>query len=172
MDLMPTAPAPAPASRKAVLLFTWLCAGLAGVLLSGLLLIILNSGPTQVQAATVARGYTDAGGATGAGTTFSPQDNPLHCVVTLVRAVKGTKVKISWIAVEAGGQQNYTLLDRELEMNGKDSTIDAYLELPQPWPTGAYKIDIYLDERLERTLSFTISGEIKSGAGAYFVRSF
>jgi hypothetical protein len=162
----------APPSRKAVLLATWLCAGIVAALLSGLILIILNSGPTEVQTASVARGYDDTAGAIGAGTTFSPQDNPLHCVVTLVRAVKGTKVKISWIAIEAGGQQNYTLLNRELEMNGKDSTIDAYLTLQQPWPTGAYKIDIYLDGRLARTLFFNITATVRTGAGAYFVRSF
>jgi hypothetical protein len=57
-------------------------------------------------------------------------------------------------------------------MNGKDSTIDAYLTLQRPWPVGAYKIDIYLDGRLNRTLYFNITATVRTGAGAYFVRGF
>lgn len=169
---MESSQAAPPSRQTGRVVVTWFLAGLAGSLVSGLIFIVLNSGPTEIQAAVVARGYTDAGGASGAGTTFSPQDNPLHCVVSLVRAGKGTKVKISWIAVEAGGQQNYKLLDRELEMNGQDSTIDAYLTLQQPWPTGSYKIEIYLDGRLARTLFFNISETVRVGAGAYILRSF
>jgi len=161
----------APLSRKIPRLIVWIFAGMAVIVVSGLILIILNSGPTQLQAATVARVYDDTSGAIGAGTTFSPNDNPLHCVVGLVRASKGTKIKMSWIAVEAGGQHNYKLLDRVVELNGNQSTVDAYLELPHPWPTGSYKVDIYLDERLERTLPFNISEPVRTGAGAYFVQS-
>lgn len=146
----------------------WLLAGLAVVVVSGLVAIVINSGPTQVETATVARGYDDISGAIGAGTTFTPQDNPLHCVVSLVRASQGTRVKMTWTAVTAGGQQNYKLLDREVELNGKQSTVDAYIQLPDPWPTGSYKVDVYLDGRLDRTLNFTISEAVRTGISPKF----
>lgn len=138
----------------------------------GLALIILNSGPTQVQDAVVARGYDDATGPTGVGTVFGPQDNPLHCVVSVVRANKGTRVEIKWIAVDAGGQQNYTLLDRNLELDGHQSTVDAFLSLKDPWPSGSYKIEIRLDGQLARNLPFTIMDTVKTGAGAYLLQIF
>ena len=162
----------APFSRKGSILAGLILAALAMTLVGGLALILLNSGPTLVQDATVARGYDDATGPTGPGTLFGPEDNPLHCVVTLVRASKGTKVEIVWIALDAGGQQNYTLLDRNLELDGHQSTVDAYLKLKDPWPPGSYKIDIRLDGQLARTLFFTIVSPDKTGAGAYLLHSY
>jgi hypothetical protein len=162
----------APASRKGSGWAGLILAALAVTLAGGLGVILLNSGPTMLQDAAVARGYDDQTGPTGAGTVFGPQDNPLHCVVTVARADKGTRVEIVWIALEAGGQQNYTLLDRNLVLDGHQSTVDAYLSLKDPWPPGSYKIDIRLDGQLARTLFFTIAGTVRTGAGAYLLHSF
>lgn len=158
--------------RKSRRLLKWVCLGLAGIIITGgLVIIFLNSGTTRIESAVVARGYDDATGATGAGTTFTPQDNPLHCVVSLVRASKGTIVRMSWFAVEAGDLRNYKLLEREVDIKSNESAVDAFLELQHPWPTGSYKIDIYLDGHLERTLFFNIAEPVRTGLKAYFVQS-
>jgi hypothetical protein len=37
-----------------------------------------------------------------------------------------------------------------------DSTADFTLSNDQPWPVGKYKADIYLDDKLDRTLEFEV----------------
>jgi len=118
-------------------------------------LVVINSGPTTIKQAQVARDFKD--GPVGAGTLFNPQDNPLHCVVQLERASKGVRVKFIWTVIEAGGQQNYKLNEREVILSSGQGSIDAYLSLQDPWPPGAYKIDIFLDDKPASTLNFMVA---------------
>ncbi len=131
----------------------WLAAlALAAVLIA---LIVLNSGPTSIKLAVVARDYQ--AGPVGAGSLFNPEDNPLHCVVKLEHASKGVRVKFVWTVIEAAGQQNYKLNEREVILGSGQDSIDAYLSLPHPWPPGAYKIDIFLEDKPANTLNFTVA---------------
>jgi hypothetical protein len=130
---------------------------LAGVILVGLIFFVLNSGPTAIKSVELARDYQNEQ-AVGVGTVFQPTDNPLHCVIRLERQSVGTKVKVVWTAVDANGQQNYKLSEREIVVEGSNqNTIDAFLQLSTPWPPGSYKVDVYLDDRLNKTVMFSIA---------------
>ncbi len=104
--------------------------------------------------ATLARGYVD-GKAADVTSTFASTDNPLHYVVTLSNAPSDTKVKAVWTIVDAGdGQYKDKMLDEtEQQANG---TVDFTLKGSQEWPIGKYKVDLYLNDKLDRSADFNI----------------
>ena len=87
-------------------------------------------------------------------TVFSP-DQVIYCLVQLANAPDDTKVKADWIAVEAeGATPNYKIANAE--KTSGDATLTFDLSNNQPWPKGKYKVDLYLNDKLDRTLEFQI----------------
>lgn len=109
----------------------------------------------SITSAEFARGYAD-GKATDVTTTFSPTDNPIHYVVTLSNAPDGTRVKVIWTAVDAGdGQIKDQKLD-ESELTSGSGVLNFTLASQQPWPIGKYKVDLYLNDKLDRSADFVV----------------
>ncbi len=87
-------------------------------------------------------------------TTFSPSD-AMHLFVDLRNAPDDTEVKVDWIAVNAEGvDPNYVI--NETKYTSGDDTIHFDLSNNQAWPTGSYKADIYLNGKLDRSLTFEV----------------
>ncbi|MDB5080832.1 MAG: hypothetical protein JWP00_2756 [Chloroflexi bacterium] len=115
-----------------------------------------TSSGIRVREVTLAKGYKDES-AVSPTTTFSPSDNPLHSVVKLENAPTGTTVTGAWTAVNAGGEQNVEIGSKELRLeSGKNFTAHFSVELPRPWPVGSYKFELYLNDKLEKTVDFTV----------------
>jgi hypothetical protein len=94
------------------------------------------------------------------------QDEIVYCIVELANAPDDTQVKAVWYVVEAEGQEPNFLID-EKEMTQGDGIISFYLEGGQLWPVGKYKVELYLNDKLDRTLEFQVKGapaEQPSGA--------
>jgi hypothetical protein len=73
----------------------------------------------------------------------------------LKNAPDDTKVKASWIAVSAEGlDPNYVIY--ESEYISSDDTIRFFLTNDQLWPVGSYKVDVYLNGALDRSLAFEV----------------
>ncbi len=91
---------------------------------------------------------------TGAGdtTTFSA-DQTFYLIAQLANAPSDTKAKAVWYAVDAAGAS--TQLD-SAEITGADQTLTFKLSNTNPWPTGKYKVELYLNDKLDRTLEFTV----------------
>jgi hypothetical protein len=87
-------------------------------------------------------------------TTFAPEDT-FYCVVELANAPDDTKVKASWTAVEVEGADPNTFLDQAELTTGSD-TLHFNLTNNGPWPVGKYKVDLYLNDTLDRTLEFRV----------------
>lgn len=89
-------------------------------------------------------------------TTFAP-DEVFYCVVTLANAPDDTTVKAIWTAVEvAGVESNLTLGEKEL-ISGDGLLNFSYSNDPgKVWPAGQYKVDLYLNDKLDRTLEFRV----------------
>lgn len=130
------------------------------VLLSLCVLMVLSlaacggsAGPVTIQSVKLAR---DNGGEPGETvTSFRPDDHIFHAVVELNRIETGLKVRLTWIAVNAGGQQGFEIDSAEftgLAVN----TIHGQIKLPNDWPAGSYKLDIYLNDTLARSVEFTV----------------
>jgi hypothetical protein len=87
-------------------------------------------------------------------TTFEPGD-VFYTVVELAGAPDDTLVKAVWVAVEVEGiDPNYVIRETELETGSGR----LYFELSNAdlWPAGQYKVDLFLNEELDRSLEFTV----------------
>lgn len=93
-------------------------------------------------------------------TTTYAQDEPFYCVGALASAPDDTKVKAIWTAVEVDGvEPNLNLGEKELTTGGADTFNFSYInEEGKIWPTGKYKVDLYLNDKLDRTLEFQVEG--------------
>lgn len=88
--------------------------------------------------------------------TFSPSDRTIHCVVRLAEAKSKTKLKFSWWIVEAEGSENQKIKDIEYTTRVLENVVHAHLTLPQDWPTGKYKVEVYVNGNLEGTVGYTV----------------
>ena len=88
-------------------------------------------------------------------TTFAPGDT-FYCLVQLANAPGETKVKAVWSAVEVQGVEPNRKID-EVEVATGSGPIQFNLtNKTGAWPTGRYKVDLYLDGKLDRTLEFSV----------------
>jgi hypothetical protein len=85
---------------------------------------------------------------------FAPSD-VFYCIVTLANAPEDTKVKAIWYAVEAENTQPNYKID-EYETTSSDATLPFSLTPSGTWPTGKYKVEIYLNGELKQTLEFEV----------------
>ena len=97
-------------------------------------------------------------------TTFRPED-VFYLKVGLANTPDGTKVKAVWTAVEAEGAEANTLFD-DAELTSGSATLTFDLNNSNPWPVGAYKVDVYLNDKLDRSLPFRVSGGLAQAATA------
>jgi len=89
-------------------------------------------------------------------TSFSPKDNPLYCIVELNQAVSGMTFKFVWTALDAGGAQNFKLLEKSLDAKAGDKLYTATVKLDKDWPTGNYQVDFYANDVLSKSMIFTV----------------
>lgn len=87
-------------------------------------------------------------------TVFSPSDT-FNLFLELKNAPEDTALKVSWYAVKAEGEEANTLI-HETEYKSSDDTIRFYLTNDQAWPVGSYKVDVYLNGKLDKSLSFEV----------------
>jgi uncharacterized lipoprotein NlpE involved in copper resistance len=88
-------------------------------------------------------------------TTFSQDQSMIYLIVELANAPDDTKVKAVWTAVQAEGVDANYLLDQS-ELTSGSGTLTFTLTNNQLWPTGKYKADLYLNDKLDRTLEYEV----------------
>ncbi len=88
--------------------------------------------------------------------TFSPEDHTVHCVATLKTAKSGTEMRFSWWIVDADGTQNKKIKDIDYTTSTLENIIHGHLTLPQDWPKGAYKVQVYVNGDLDRTVNYRV----------------
>jgi hypothetical protein len=84
-------------------------------------------------------------------------------LVKLSAAKAGTKVKAVWIAANAGGMEDKKIFEKEvtfteeaLESAKIKDRVDFTLSHDNPYPTGEYKVEIYLNGELADAIDFEI----------------
>jgi hypothetical protein len=85
---------------------------------------------------------------------FFPEDT-FYVLVDVANAPDDTTVKAVWTAVDVEGEDPDTLID-DAELTTGDGRLTFNLTNDGAWPVGAYKVDLYLNDKLERTLEFTV----------------
>ncbi|MFZ0544484.1 MAG: hypothetical protein WAM60_03565 [Candidatus Promineifilaceae bacterium] len=86
---------------------------------------------------------------------FAPTDTTVYLQVQLSNAPDDTTVKAVWTAVSVTGEEPNLLID-ETTLTGGDGGYVFNLQNDNLWPAGQYKVDLYLNDELDRTLNFTI----------------
>jgi hypothetical protein len=87
-------------------------------------------------------------------TVFAP-DETFYCVVELANAPDDTMVKAAWTTAEVEGTDPNSLID-EAELTTGSDTLHFKLTNDGLWPNGKYKVDLYLNGKLDRTLEFEV----------------
>jgi serine protease Do len=118
-----------------------------------------SGGKGSVSTANIANASlsTDEAGAQRS-TAFGP-DDVVYLTVGLANAPDDTKVKAVWTAVDAEGAAANTVLD-DAELTSGSATLTFDLKNDNPWPAGSYKVDLYLNDKLDRTLTFGVDGAV------------
>jgi hypothetical protein len=102
---------------------------------------------SEVQMAKDSEG-TQPTSAFSAGDTF-------YCNVKLVNAPDDTIVKAVWTAVEVKDNESNLKLDESSLTHG-DGVLNFKLTNSNPWPSGKYKVELYLNDKLNKTVEFTV----------------
>ena len=132
-----------------MLLFLCACTALASLFLSA---CSFNASTANISSAKMA---TDKDGKNPT-KTFSP-DQPFYCIVELSNAPDDTKVRAVWTAVKAEGADANTKIDEASATSGSGQ-LQFNLSNQGSWPTGDYKVDLYLNDAEEptKTLEFRV----------------
>lgn len=88
-------------------------------------------------------------------TTFAPSDRVFYAQIALANAPDDTTLKAAWTAVSVEGEEPNLLID-ETELTGGDGFYTFSLSNDSDWPVGQYKVDIYLNNELDQTLTFNV----------------
>lgn len=94
--------------------------------------------------------------------TFGPTDKTIHCVVELAEPSAGAKIRYSWWVVEAEGEQNEKVQNEKIEdfeytAKPEERIVHAHLTMPDDWPPGKYKVDVYVNGNLEQSVEYNVS---------------
>jgi hypothetical protein len=100
----------------------------------------------------------DGGGKAGDKTTnFSPSERTVYAVAKLDEAKADTKIKLVWYTLEVEGQDKNTMIkDIEVTTNDEQNIVYGHLTLPQDWPKGKYKVEAYVNGKLEKTVEYSV----------------
>ena len=88
-------------------------------------------------------------------TVFSG-DQTFYCVVKVANAPEDTTLKAVWTAVDVEGVDP-NLLISEFELTTEtENEFTFNLQNDQLWPVGTYKVEIFMNGVLEKTLEFEV----------------
>ena len=88
-------------------------------------------------------------------TAVFAQDDIFFCLVQVANAPDDTIVKVVWYAVSTQDFEPNLLLD-QAETTTSDAVIPFKLSNEFLWSIGTYKVEIYLNGTLDRTLNFEV----------------
>lgn len=91
-------------------------------------------------------------------TVFDLETPKIYIIYMLVDAHKGDKVKINWIVEKAEGYKDNTVFDTAESSSQAGAFYGAfgYSKPKGGWPPGAYRADLYVEDKLEKSVKFRI----------------
>jgi hypothetical protein len=119
-----------------------------------LTLFILACG-FNVSTANIADAWmaTDESGSTRV-TSYGPSDM-FYAMVDLRNAPDSTSLKAVWTAVDAEGVPANEVINETSATVGS-GLLHFRLSNTNLWPTGQYKVDIFLNDKLDKTITFEV----------------
>lgn len=90
--------------------------------------------------------------------TFSPTDT-VYVVADLANAPAGTVVASKWFALDVEGMDPNELIDEgDISITEPSFTGTVYFYFPpsNPWPSGTYAVELYLNGTLTTSVTFSV----------------
>lgn len=88
-------------------------------------------------------------------TSFMPSDLTQKAAIEFSETGAGKVIGV-FTAVNADGQKNVKMLEKEVELTSLMNTAKFTMRLPQPFPVGDYKLDVYLNDKLVKTHNYKV----------------
>ena len=89
-------------------------------------------------------------------TSFAATDHVIHCVAELNQAKPGTLVRFVWKTVNVGESRNEAFKTVDYTTKEGESRVHGNLTLPNDWPRGTYKVEIYINNALAKSVNYSI----------------
>ena len=104
---------------------------------------------------TLGKGY-ESGAVVEPTTVFAQEDQEIQLAVNVANAPDDTQVKAVWSIVDVAGHEPAVLYESPLTLNSGENIAHFSLTNDQPWPAGKYKVEIYLDDKLSKTVEYQV----------------
>ena len=88
--------------------------------------------------------------------SFAPSDRTIHCVATLKEAKAGTQMKFAWWIVDSEGSKNQKIKEIDYTTRPLENVVHGHLTLPQDWPSGKYKCQVFVNGDLDKTVNYVV----------------
>ena len=89
---------------------------------------------------------------------FSPKDRTIYCVVGLTNPAPGAKFKFVWSFYDAAQRKQIQIFEQELSGQNSNS-IASKFSSPRDLSIGHYQVEIYIDARLKKRRTFSVTRE-------------
>jgi len=88
-------------------------------------------------------------------TNYNPGDHMIHCVVELNTAREGTQLKFVWHTIDVIGRPGSEVIKSiEYATKARENIVHGHLNYPEDWPKGTYKVDVYVNGVLDKTMNY------------------
>jgi tetratricopeptide (TPR) repeat protein len=114
----------------------------------------IGTGDLVLDRVYMARNYPAA--AADITTNFLASDRVIHCIAELNQARAGTQVRFIWKTVSVGSSQNEPFKTVDYTTKAGESRVHGNLSLPNDWPRGTYKVEIYINNALAKSVNYSI----------------
>jgi outer membrane usher protein FimD/PapC len=128
---------------------------LAAMAVVALALSACSFSTANIQGATLGTGY-DSGTILEPTTVFAQEDQQIQLAVNVANAPDDTQVKAVWSIVDVAGHEPTVLYESPLTLNSGENIAHFSLTNDQPWPAGKYKVEIYLNGKLAKTVEYQV----------------
>jgi hypothetical protein len=89
-------------------------------------------------------------------TTFQPSEHKVHVIITLNKAKAGTLVRAVCVAADVEGARNKELKSLDYTTTAADKKVAGYFTSPGDWAKGQYRVEVYINGALDKTLNYSI----------------
>lgn len=110
----------------------------------------------SVSTANLADAYMAADPDGAARSSTFGQEDVFYAIVDLANAPDDTEVRAVWYPANVEGEAPETLIDEATITSGDAQLTFDLANTGMLWPLGSYRVDLYLNGELDRSLNFSV----------------
>jgi hypothetical protein len=127
------------------------------LIIAVLVFLTLTAAQCSVSTANISQAFMAEDPDGNTVTTIYQADAVFYAIVDLANAPEDTVIKASWYAVQAADTEPNFFID-EASITSSDGrlTFNLQNQAGMLWPSGTYRVDLYLNDKLDRSLEFSV----------------